>query len=78
MSNSQKSVIIPVAQTCVSFTPDRFSGKGEPAVDLRDFFVDELWPLLDEAQKRELIEIAEWLSRYAPPQNNDEQADNDD
>ena len=47
-------------------------------MDLRDFFMDELWPLLDENQKRQMIEIAEILARYAPPRSDDgEQDDND-
>lgn len=31
-----------------------------------DYFMDEIWPLLDTEQKEQLIELAAVLAQYAP------------
>lgn len=44
-------------------------------MDLKDYLMDELWPLLSDEQKAQLLEIAEILALYAPV---DDEGDEDD
>lgn len=37
-------------------------------MNIRDFFMTELWPLLDDDQKQALFEFAKFLAQYAPPE----------
>lgn len=39
--------------------------------DLRDYFMDEIWPLLTADQKKEMLELAAFLARYAPKDTRD-------
>lgn len=41
-------------------------------MDIRDYFMDEIWPLLTDAQRQELVDFAAWLAQYAPPCKDDD------
>lgn len=50
-------------------------------MDLRDYFMDEIWPNLTDEQRQELVEIASVLAKYAPTQETgttDEETDKND
>ena len=40
-------------------------------MDLREYFMDEIWPLLDDEQKQTIFEFAQFLAQYAPPPETD-------
>ncbi len=43
----------------------------------KDYFMDELWPLLDDEQKARLVFLASLMAQYPPPPESDN-ADTDD
>lgn len=48
-------------------------------MDLKDYLMDELWPLLTDEQRQRLIDVAFVLAQYAPPPKDGESdADKDD
>ena len=40
-------------------------------MDPKDYLMEELWPLLDDERRRELVDFAAWLAQYAPPPQDD-------
>lgn len=42
----------------------------------KDYFMDEIWPLLDDEQKARLVFLASLMAQYPPPESDN--ADTDD
>lgn len=38
-------------------------------MNVKDYFMLEIWPLLDDEQKRRLVFIAEMMNLYPPPES---------
>ena len=38
---------------------------------MTDYFMDEIWPMLSDDQKRRLVFLASLMAQYPPPQQSD-------